>query len=227
MADGGFGLVAQETATEITYAPVRLSSEWPLLSLVVQGEETGTLPRSYDSSGELCITGSSRIGCRPGGFWLLWLWSIGSQVSEGKVERMIDLAAHGARRSHFELLPVPTDTSVFDCSTPLAEEELWRPLGVPAKHRGVKLAVCFTQDIPPERLRWMGRILLSRITSLDVGYHIGDQVLPRDGGSPVRCLLQFMVFSLETVMHILRRELPEMGVYPGTWHVRLEAKETA
>jgi uncharacterized protein (TIGR02996 family) len=225
--DGGFGLVTEETPEEITYAPVRLSSGWPLLSLTVEGGETGTVPRSYDSSGELCIAGSSRIGCRSGGFWLLWLWKIGSQVGEGEVERMVDLAVHGAGRSHAELLPVPTDTSPFDCSAPLSEEELWRPLGVPAKHRGVKLAVCFTEDIPVERLQWMGRILHSRFTSPAVAYLIGSKVLPKGEDSTVRCLLRFMVFSLDTVVRILRRELPEMDAFAGKWHVRLEAKKSS
>src|SRR5262249_42655574 len=119
------------------------------------------------------------------------------------------------------------DTSAFDCSTPLSEEELWRPLGVPAKHRGVELAVCFTEDIPTDRLHWMGRILHSRFTSPDVAYLIGSKVPPQVGGFPVRCLLRFMVFSLETAVRILRRELPELGVYPGTWDVRLEAKDPA
>jgi uncharacterized protein (TIGR02996 family) len=226
-ADGGFGLVTQETPKEIRYTPVRLGSGWPLLSLTVEGEETGTLPKSYDSAGELCITGSSRIGCRPGGFWLLWLWNIGSRVSEGQVEWIVDFAAHGAGRTHLAMLPIPTDPSAFDCSTPLSEEELWRPLGVPAKHWGVELAVCFTEGIPPDRLHWMGRILHSRFTSPDVAYLIGSKIPPQGAGSPVRCLLRFMVFSLETAVRILRRELPELGVYPGTWHVRLEAKETA
>jgi hypothetical protein len=224
-ADGGIGLVMQETTEEITYAPVRLDSGWPLLSLTVEGETTGTLPKRYDSAGNLCIARSSHMGCRPGGFWVLWLWEIGPASGEGEIETIVDLAAHGPGPRHFGLLPTPTDISAFDCAAALSEEELWRPLGVPAHHMGVKLAVCFTEDIPLERLRWMGRVLLSRFTSPDVGYLIGSKVFPGEGDCSVRCLLRFMVFRLETAVRILRRELPEMDVFPGTWHVRLEANE--